>query len=706
MNKKLYHLADEHIHMDDDFFEDSPVIRRGNLYHSTSKALKKPIYPKELIVGDVPYHEFKANRELMPPFMTPEEKSDLVKEAKAEYRGIVGEEPENFAEMRNFFHFGVNHGHLIADYALFLNIGINGMKARVEQSLSEATDKKKQDFLLAAKITLDGASLYINDYAEEVAKLVKTTEDEDEKNLLESIAENCRYIATEPPETFWQAVQLLWFMQLLMEIESGISAFSYGRADQYLARFLKTDIEAGRINYDEAQKIMDSFFVKNNEQNMLTNDAGRALTIGGIRADGMDGVNDVTYLMLDSAIRLRLLQPKLNARIHKNSPAQYISLCSKGAAQNAGIQMYNDDVILRALETYGYPYADAVEYGMIGCYEYGLAGIDRPSPMSGTFHLAACLEEALYNDAYESYDALEAAFTKRVAHWADKLRLNMLFAELTCRKLRPLPFLSNFVGDCIKNAEDINSGGARYKTCGVRFTGFSAVSDSLTAIKILMFDNKLFTKEQLLDALKNDFADCEPLRLTLLNKAPKYGNDDDAADMTAIRVGEICCNEILKLQHIDGAKLRPGLFSFSNFLEAGRRCGALPNGRKAGEPFVNGVCPMHGADMNGPTAMLASAAKLNYSLSPNGTTLDLKLPSSVYGDDSGFERLGAMVRAYFDMGGAHIQAYTLSASELELAKKEPEKYANVIVRVTGYSAYFTTLDNRMQDEIIKRTVNF
>ena len=210
----------------------------------------------------------------------------------------------------------------------------------------------------------------------------------------------------------------------------------------------------------------------------------------------------------------------------------------------------------------------------------------------------------------------------------------------------------------------------------------------------------------MLPSLKNNFLGSEPLRLTLLNKAPKYGNDNNVADEIAVMVGEICCREILKIDHISGAKLRPGLFSFSNFMEAGQSCGALPNGRKAGEPCVNGVSPMHGADKNGPTAMLASAAKLNYSLSANGTTLDLKLPSSVYATPAGFEQLSHMTRAYFEMGGVHIQAYTLSAAELEAAKKDPEKHANIIVRVTGYSAHFVTLDSSLQDEIIKRTANF
>ena len=693
LTKKMYNFAEENIPLGDDFFSEAHILRRAKLYHSTLKTIKQPVYPNELIVGDVPYYEFKANRELMPPFLTPNETEALQENARTEFRKLIGTEPENFSEMRNYFHFGVNYGHIIADYGLLLNIGFSGMQKRIDDAFTEDLNKEERDFLHAAKLALSGSSDYIERYAEA-------------EGISEEVAAICRHIAHKPPSSFHQALQLLWFMQLLMEIESGISAFSYGRCDQYLNPFLEADIAAGRIDLDRAQEIMDCFFIKNNEQNIVTNDAGRAITIGGITGAGKDGVNNITFLMLNSAIRLRLLQPKLNARVFSGSSEEYLSLCARGGAINAGVQIYNDEVIIKALENYGYPSSDAVDYGMIGCYEYGLAGIDRPSPMGGTFHLAACLEQALYDDSYENYDELEAAFTRRVAYWAGKLHLNMIMDELIWRRFRPMPLLSNFVGDCIKNAVDINKGGARYKTCGVRFTGFSAVADSLTAIKVLLFEKKIFTKDQLLTALKNNFEGNEALRLTLLNKAPKYGNNDDIADSTAVRLGEICCNEILKLNHIDGAKLRPGLFSFSNFMESGKRCGALPNGRRAAEPFVNGVSPMHGSDKNGPTAMLASAAKLNYNLSPNGTTLDLKLPASIYTSSSGYDLLKHTTKAYFNMGGAHIQAYTLSAEDLIAAKKEPEKYGNIIVRITGYSAHFVTLDEAMQDEIIRRTVSF
>lgn len=694
--KQMYHFKNENIQQGSELDEVSPIVRRARLYCLSLATIKQPIYPNELIIGDVPYHEFTCNKELLPALFSPDEDKKLYADARKEYHSITGEEPENFNEMSDFFKGCVNYGHLIANYEMLLAIGFKGMIARIG-------NPGDNEFLLAAKLSLEGGSAYITRYADKAARLAETIEDDKEKNVLKIIEKNSRHIAFEPPETFWQAVQLLWFLQLLMEVESGISAFSYGRADIYLSPFLQTDIAAGRVKQDEAQEIMDCFFIKNNEHNSVTQDAGRALTVGGVTADGSDAVNEVTYLMVNSTIRLKLFQPKLSARIHKKSPDEYIRLCAKGAALNTGIQVYNDDVILKILEIHGYSPAEAIDYGIIGCYEYGLSGVDRSSPMSSVFHLAACLEQVLHTDSYDSYEELEALFAKCVAHWANKLRLSLILEELVCRRVRPLPFLSNFVEDCISSKKDINNGGARYKTCGVRFTGFSAVADSLTAIKTLVFEENVFTKEQVLTALKNNFTGSEQLRLTLLDKAPKYGNDNDVADAVAVKVGEICCEEILRQTHIDGEKLKPGLFSFLDFLEAGKSTGALPNGRKAGESFVNGVSPTHGADISGATAMLASAAKLNYTLSPNGTTLDLRLLPSAYSTPDGFDLLVYLIRGYFNMGGAHIQTYTLSEQELEAAKKNPEKYRNIIVRVTGYSAYFVSLNSEMQDEIIKRT---
>ena len=696
--KTMYNFSDENISLPQGFWDESLSVRKAMAYRATLEAIKLPIYPGELIVGDVPYNEFRANKELITAFLPEDEKNTLIDMAKSEYKDAKSEMLPDFSVLRPFFHTNVNYGHIIADYAMLINTGFRAVANTVKDS--------NDDFSRSVKIALEGGMAYIKRYGMEAQRLANIEQDSLRQAELQVIAADCLEISEQPAKNFRQAVQLLWFFQLLMEIESGISAFSFGRMDQYLYPFLRKDLDSGVLTMDKAQEIIDSFFVKANEQNNVTGDAGRAITVGGILLGNIDSVNDCTYLLLHAAVRTRLLQPKLNARFHKNSPPEYALLCAQGAAQNAGVQMYNDDVIIPGLVKYGYKHEDAIDYGIIGCYEYGMAGIDRPSPMSVTMRLGKCLEEALFNEDWNDYDQLTAAFAKRFSFYTAKMADNMYYDELVCRKIRPLPFLSAFVGDCIKNGVDISLGGAVYNSAGVRFTGFSAVADSLAAIKKLVYERNAITKDELLDALKNDFANAEPLRQMLVSKAPKYGNDDDFADNIAVKLGEGICNEILSQLHISGAPLKPGLFSFLNFLDSGKNCGALPNGRKAGEPFVNGISPMHGADKQGPTAMLKSAAKLNYSLSPNGATLDLKLQGNLYNTPESMSLLAGMIRAFFNMGGAHVQAYSLTAEELEAAKREPEKYSNLLVRVTGYSAYFVDLKEDLQDEIIKRAIGF
>lgn len=723
--KELFSIKEEEFNQGEDFWRQDPVIRRGMAFQAALETIKIPIYEDELIIGDVPYYEFKANTELLPSFLTETEKAISILEAQNKYKRITGKnEVPDYGMYGEVFHTCINYGHIIADYSLPLKIGFGGMLAKIDAHLQELDPNKenegeKRNFLLSTRICIQAATKYIQRYAEKASEEARSSADEKRREELERISQICLRISTEPPENFYEALQLVWFTQLLMEIESGISAFSFGRMDQYLYPFLKADLETGKITLESAQELVDCFWVKANEQNCVTNDAGRALTIGGKKANSEDGVNELTGLMLRSAGELELLQPKLNARVHPGSPDSYIDLCCKVAARNVGPQFYNDDVIIPSLQNYGYCFEDAVDYGSIGCYEYGLFGKERPSPMGSTFHIGKCLELALHNGVsqtaksqlgpqtgcftgFSTYEEFESAFYKQVEFFirciADRLILNECVTEAT----RPLPFLSTLVYGCLEKGKDISSFGAQYSTGGVRFTGFSAVVDSLIAVKTLVFEKQSISKERLLHALEDNFAHDEALRLTLINKAPKYGNDEEQVDAIAVSVGEYCCKEVLKHRHITGQKLKPGLFSFLNFMEAGRNCGAFPNGRKAFEPFVNGISPMHGMDRNGPTAMLSSAAKLNYLLSPDGNALDLKLPIHFFKD----ERLGQMIRSYFSKGGMQVQLYTLSAEELIDAKRRPEAHGSLIIRVTGYSAYFVTLDEKLQDEIIERTKSF
>jgi formate C-acetyltransferase len=269
--------------------------------------------------------------------------------------------------------------------------------------------------------------------------------------------------------------------------------------------------------------------------------------------------------------------------------------------------------------------------------------------------------------------------------------------------MHPQPFLSTLMSGCIESRRDISAGGALHTNVGIRCTGLSAVADSLMALRSLVFDQHVVSLEELDKALSEDFAESESLRQTLINRAAKFGNDEDSVDLIARSIGEHFCLEVMKHRGIRGGKFKPGLFSYYDFTWTGRHCGALPSGRKARQPFANGVTPMRGMDRLGPTAMLSSASKLNYALSPNANTLDMKLSSQTMNGEDGIDRLSKLVKAYFDMGGMQLQLSVLSAEDLLDAKRNPQEHQNLLVRVAGWSAFFVTLSDEAQNEIISRS---
>ena len=434
-------LPDLEPYLPADYSKREPIVRRAMKFAATLQTVATPIRDDELIVGDVPYREFAANVEVMPTHLTPVEAARLRDEATVACRQATGvSELTDYANLQTVFTIWPNHGHIIVDYALPLRIGCGGIRRRIEQRLSElsTTDgggtNSQRSFLTAAGICVAGAQVYIRRYAAEAGRFARLERRADRVRELLHIAEVCSHIASDPPGTFHEALQTVWFTQLLLEIESGVSAFSFGRLDQYLQPYLEADLDSGRLTRDEAQELVDCLWVKANEQNDRCPDAGRAITIGGAGQHGEDSVNDATYMMLDAAGALRLVQPKLNARIHAGSPTEYIQRCCEVATHNVGPHFYNDDTIIPALVRFGFSREESVEYGLIGCYETGIPGEERPWPMSGKLNLGKCLELAL-NDGIcrisgarlgpptgnsrqlRTYEEVKQAYRRQVEHF-------------------------------------------------------------------------------------------------------------------------------------------------------------------------------------------------------------------------------------------------------------------------------------------------
>lgn len=717
-------------------FQDRPVVRQGHLMKYYLERLATPVYPEELIVGGIPYREVDSNRQLMPDFLFPQEREEREALAAARFLKETGkEEVPDYGEFAELFYGSVNHGHIIIGYEQALKKGLGQMEEELRgRQADPALEPGQKEFLQSALYCLEGARIYIRRYGQEAGRQAEN-ESGARRGELEEIARTCRHIASLPPANFRQALQMTWFLQLLVELESGLSAFSYGRLDQYLYPYLKEDLETGLLKQEEAQELVDCFWIKNGEYPERINDPGRGLTIGGMTRDGRDGVNPLSFMLLRSLEGCRLLQPKLNARIFPGTDPVFFQECCRVNRQNLGPMLYNDPAVLEALEKYGYSRGDGADYGLIGCYEHGLAGIERPSPMGAILNVGKCLELVL-NDGvsmttgkaiglaqgdltrYSTCREVEEALLEQVRAAAALLTEKIQLEELRTALLRPQPMLSLFVEDCVEKAMDLSVFGARYSSVGVRMPGITAVSDSLTALRTLCFEKKEplgeaagdlfgnFSGERILKGLRTNFKEDPVLQTALINRAPKYGNDDDRADGTMVWLCRNLCQIISDCPHPSGSRLRPGLFSFLNFLDCGQACGALPNGRKVGEAFVNGISPSHGMDQNGPTAFLQSAGKLDYSLSNNASTLDFKVPPQVFQGEEGDSLLRELISDYFEKGGMQVQLYFLSKEDLLRARSHPEEYRSLTVRVTGYSAYFVQLTPELQEEIIRRTAAF
>ncbi len=703
--------------------EENYALRRGRFFRFCMGKIETPIYEGERIVGHFPYKEWNCNRCCLPDPLTPEEREQAFARIDREFMARTGRDSvPDFQKWRDIFYGGINFGHIIVDYEKVLRIGFGGLVEEIDQRLEESgLDENQRCFLLAGRETILGGEILIQRYGEEALRLAEEAPSGRAEELRE-IGEVCSRIASRPAESFWDAVQLVWFTQLLLEIESGVSAFSYGRMDQYLYPFYQRDLENSRLTEEDAQELIDLLWLKNWRYPSKMSDPGRAVTLGGMLPDGTDGVNPLTYLALNATRRLKIFQPKLNARIWEGSPEEYVAACVQTARQNCGPMLYCDEVSVAALEKYGYSQQDARNYGIIGCYEMASPAKECGNPMGAAVNVGKFLELAMNNGAFistgkqigpqtgylnqfKNLEQLRQAFQKQTEFALDMLEQRLLYDALRHSLLIPHALESILVDGCLQSGRDVSQSGAKLTTVGVRMSGLVQTADSFTALQKLVFQEKVLSLERLWAGIRTNFAQDEVLRAMLVNRAPKYGNDCDEADQMVRELGQYLCGEVQKRRHISGAPLRPGLFSFLQFMN-GERCSALPDGHREGQPFANGVSPTHGVDQQGLTAMLRSAAKLDYSLSNNAATLDVKLPLDLFSGENGVEALSQILRTFFREGGMQVQLYFLSARELREAQKRPEEYAGLIVRVTGYSAYFTELDKNLQDEVIMRTAAF
>lgn len=627
-------------------------------------------------------------------------------------------------------------GHTVLDDKIYKK-GFIDFKKDIEKNmaaldfLNDPEALNKQEELKAMSICADTLIRFAERHAEKARKLAEEETDPKRKQELEKIAEVCMHVPAFAPRNFWEALQYYWFVHLGVITELNTwDSFNPGRLDQHLYPFYKQGLESGELDVENARELLQAFWIKFNNQpappkvGVTAEESGTytdfaLINTGGVKPDGSDAVNELTYLILDVIEEMRILQPSSCVQVSKKNPDSFIKRALKIVRTGFGQpSIFNTDAIVQELVRQGKSLIDARNGGASGCVEVGAFGKENYN-LTGYFNVTKVFEITLNNgldprtnkkigletgnpDDFETFDELLEAFRRQIKHFVDiKIRGNNVIERLYAEYI-PSPFLSLLIDDCIAKGKDYHDGGARYNTSYIQGVGIGTMSDVLTSIKYNVYDRKKLTMGELLEVLKNDFKGKEEVRQQFLNKTPKYGNDDNYPDSIMTELFEVYFNAVDGRPNTKGGHYRINLLPTTVHVYFGKVTGATADGRKAGEPLSEGISPVQGADRKGPTAVFKSVSKMDH-LRTGGTLLNQKFTPHILADEEGIDKLSHLVRSYFKLDGHHVQFNVVSADTLRDAQAHPEKYRDLIVRVAGYSDYFVDLGPELQDEIIKRT---
>ena len=627
-------------------------------------------------------------------------------------------------------------GHTVGG-DVFYHKGFLDFKREIEEAiaaldfLNDPTALKRRDQLRGMAIACDAIMLYAKRYADYALQLSEEEIDPVRKEELREIARVCTRVPAHAPESFREALQMYWFVHLGVTTElNPWDAFSPGRLDQHLIPFYEKDVVTGAIDRDRAKELLECLWVKFNDQpappkvgitlresSTYTDFAN--INTGGITPDGEDGVNEVSYLILDVMSEMRLLQPSSNVQISRKTPERFLMRACEVAREGWGQPaFYNTDAIIQELLAAGKSLEDARKGGTSGCVETGAFG-NEAYILTGYMNLPKILEITLNNGldpvskeqlgpktgdprTFTDFEQLMDAFSAQLQHFIDiKVRGNNIIERLYAEEM-PVPFLSVVVNDCIKKGKDYNAGGARYNTSYIQGVGIGTLTDSLSAVKYNVFDKKRFTRDELLQAMADNFENEPEIFSAVRDHTPLYGNDDAYADALMGRAFRMYRDCVTGRPNVRGGSYRVNMLPTTCHVYFGEVMGASPNGRLAGMPVSEGISPDKGADRNGPTAVIRSCASRDQ-LSTGGTLLNQKFTPAVLADEKGLSGLANLIRTYFGMDGHHIQFNVIDRQTLLDAQAHPEDYKDLIVRVAGYSDHFHNLSKALQDEIIART---
>ena len=696
--------------------EDFEVLNTRDMQRYTISQEDIDIYEKEVI----PFWEGKTMRERIFKHV-PEEWS------RAYEAGLFTE----FMEQRA-------PGHTCLDGKIYEK-GMLDFKREIQDHIDrldflndpEATDKKEQ--LEGMKISCEASIVFAERHAERAEALAKVELDSKRKKELLKIAEVCRWVPANAPRNFHEAIQMYWFVHLGTITElNGWDAMNPGHFDQHLTPFYEKEINDGTLTREEAKELLSCFWIKVNNHpappkvGVTAKESGTYndftnINIGGVKPNGSDGVSEVSYIMLEIIEELHVLQPGNSVHVSSRTPDRFLKEACKVIRQGHGYpSVFNPDIYIPEMLRQGKSLEDAREGGCSGCIEVGAFGKEAYI-LTGYLNVPKIIEITLNNGInpltgkrasietgdprdFKSYEELYNAFKTQLNYIINQKILVSNYIDRMFAKYSPATFLSVVIEDCISKGKDYYNGGPRYNTNYIQCTGLGTVTDSLSTLKKHVFEDKRFSMDEVLSAVSKNFEGEEILRQTIINNTPFYGNDDNFADDIALRVYDDLFDAIDGKPNTKGESFHLNMLSTTCHLYFGKVMGATPNGRLAHKSISDGTSPSHGADTNGPSAVIKSLTKLDQTKS-GGTLLNQRFLPSLLKRDEDIIKLGKLIRTYFALGGHHIQFNIVDTATLYAAQENPEDYKDLLVRMAGYSDYFNDMNADLQQEVIDRTEN-
>lgn len=620
--------------------------------------------------------------------------------------------------------------HVAPDYGRLVSLGTEGIKAAaLARQQSVAPGSEAWQFLQAVAIIADGLAHFGERYAVLANQLAQREHDPQRRAELLQIAAACRHVPRYPARTFREGLQSLFFAQIALNLESLDNSVCPGRIDQYLFPLYQRDRDSGRLTRTAARELVAALAIKFCEIIPVFSERatrfhgglfnGQVITVGGVDSEGQDATNELSVIILEVMDELRMRQPNFHARVHRGSPAAYLEKISGILASGANSPaLYCDETIIETLCGQGYALADARNYTGVGCVEPVCQGKSFASTDAALINTPLALELALNQgcrfgslrrigaptvpvEEMREMAQVTAAFETQLTWLVDGVIDDLQAVELANRRHHPTPLTSMLLDGCVESARCSTAGGARYNASGIQCVGASDVGDSLYAIEQAVFSERRFTLSELVGLLQQNLPDPQSLRY--LRSLKKFGNDCAEVDRWTCYVLERFVERLDCYRNTRGGPYAMGIYSVTIHQHFGEITGALPNGRRKGQPFASGLAPGNGMDRHGPTALLNSVNRVDFRRVANGVNFNVKFSPQPLRGEAGRRALSALVRTFFKRGGMQMQVNVLDSDTLRLAKAHPEQYPNLLVRVSGYSAYFNDLTPELQDELIART---